>query len=220
MHLDIEPEPDCLIENTAEVVDFFNRWMLPIGISLFKENGLSAAEAEEAVRTHIQLCYDICHFAVAFEKPAQVIETMEKEGIRIGKVQVSAALGATFSGNGAEIIKTFSAFDEKTYLHQVKALNETGEMTAYPDLKEGIEAYKGNVKEWRTHFHVPIFLEEYGLLKSTQQDIIEVAEILKKKKMTNHLEVETYTWGVLPKDMQVDIQTSIIRELEWFKSRL
>lgn len=223
MHLDIEPEPDCLIENTAEMVSFFNHQMLPEGIAyLSKQAGMSKAQAEDAIREHIQLCYDICHFAVAYEKPGEVIDTMKKEGIRIGKIQVSAALKAQFNGNENDqpVIDAFAAFDESTYLHQVKEKKIDGSIRSYPDLREGLEAFDGSAKEWRTHFHVPIFLEEYGVLQSTRSDIEEVASMLSKKGISNHLEVETYTWGVLPKDMQTDIQTSILRELQWFKGIL
>ena len=33
--------------------------------------------------------------------------------------------------------------------------------------------------------------------------------------MTNHLEVETYTWEVLPEELRTRIDDSIGRELNW-----
>jgi hypothetical protein len=76
------------------------------------------------------------------------------------------------------------------------------------------------VEQWRAHFHVPIFTEEYGLVQSTQSDIIAVLNIQKNKPFTDHLEVETYTWGVLPDAKKLPINDSIARELNWVKDQL
>jgi hypothetical protein len=74
--------------------------------------------------------------------------------------------------------------------------------------------------EWRTHFHVPVFVQSYGLLESTQKDIREVLKIWSGTPLTRHLEVETYTWEVLPKELQKEIDVSIARELNWVANQL
>ena len=66
---------------------------------------------------------------------------------------------------------------------------------------------------------MPVFVENYGILSSTQQDILKVLSYLKKEPVTHHLEVETYTWEVLPQDIQLNLADSIIRELQWVKER-
>ena len=75
-------------------------------------------------------------------------------------------------------------------------------------------------QEWRSHFHVPLFIEDYGLLQSTQEDIRTVLSIHHDQPFTLHLEVETYTWGVLPEGLKVPLSESIIREVEWVKNYL
>ena len=79
---------------------------------------------------------------------------------------------------------------------------------------------KAPFRELRSHFHVPIFLKDYGLLQSTQDQIEKVLEYLESNFVSHHIEVETYTWDVLPNELKVPITESIARELEWMKSRL
>jgi hypothetical protein len=69
--------------------------------------------------------------------------------------------------------------------------------------------------EWRSHFHVPLFVKHYNALMSTQEDIEQVLSIHMKKPFTAHLEIETYTWEVLPEALKAPLTESIIRELQW-----
>ncbi|MEO1561221.1 MAG: xylose isomerase, partial [Cyanobacteria bacterium J06632_19] len=105
---------------------------------------------------------------------------------------------------------------ESTYLHQVIARNADGSLQNYRDLSTALSFLEeSNACEWRTHFHVPLFIDDYQIFKSTQDDIVTVFELLQKKEICNHLEIETYTWEVLPPEMKVDIAASIEREYKW-----
>lgn len=223
MHLDIEPEPDGLLETGNEFITWFEADLLPAGISYFQNKlGLTATEAEKIIKEHITLCYDVCHFAIGYEPHGQVIDTLAQKGINIGKIQISAALKASFATDGynrQDILTAFSNFNESTYLHQVVAKNSDGSLIRYPDLPDALAAHD-NANEWRAHFHVPVFLENFGVLQSTQKDIVEVLKIQAEKKFTKHLEVETYTWGVLPNELKLPLTQSIIRELNWVKNIL
>lgn len=220
LHLDIEPEPDGILENTQEVITFYQDHLIPIaGEWLQQQKGFSQAQAEAAIRDHIQLCYDICHFAVAYEDPAFVFEKMNSAGIKIGKIQISAALKAKLPENVGDrkpIEEAFQVFNESTYLHQVIARNDQHQLIQYPDLPEALpHINQPDVVEWRSHFHVPLFVQQYHHLYSTQDDIVKVMEILKKEVISTHLEIETYTWEVLPNELRVDLVTSIEREMQW-----
>jgi len=223
LHLDIEPEPDGLIENTTETVNFFEGWLLPLGRSFFAGR-LTPLEAETVILRHLRLCYDVCHFAIEYEDPAQVLATLKKKGIRVGKVQVSAAMKAIFEASPEErlqIGKELSSFNESTYLHQVIERQANGVLVNYPDLPQALDHLtRPGAREWRIHFHVPVFVEKYGLLESTQEEIIKVLQLLQSEPFTNHLEVETYTWEVLPEDLQTNLVDSIGRELEWVAGRI
>ncbi|WNJ20609.1 metabolite traffic protein EboE [Pontibacter sp. G13] len=220
MHLDIEPEPDGILENTQEVLDFYRDQLIPHGIAKFGEwFGYSPEESAKLIRRYLTICYDVCHFAVAYEAPSMTFAAFEQADIPIGKIQISAALKATFPQDPqqrAPWAQAFGAFNESTYLHQVIARTQSGDLVQYPDLPQALDQILlPEVAEWRTHFHVPIFLEDYHLLQPTQDAIIATLEAIQQRPNCRHLEVETYTWDVLPKDMQTDLTSSISRELEW-----
>ena len=220
LHLDIEPEPDGLLENTRDVLNFYRNWLIPVGNQVLSEGlGLSDDEAEECLKEHIRICYDVCHFAVVYEKSSEVFAAFQAEGIQIGKIQISAALKLDVPADAEErerLRTLLLPFAESTYLHQVIAKDKEGELTAYPDLSDALlQLPEAKARQWRIHFHVPVFLERYGKLASTQQEILEVLDFIKKEKVTNHLEVETYTWGVLPEGMNLDLSHSIAREIQW-----
>ncbi|QXU42893.1 metabolite traffic protein EboE [Pedobacter sp. D749] len=212
IHLDIEPEPDGFLESGPEFIDWYENVLLPVG------------NDESMIKNHIRLCYDVCHFAIGYEPHTAIINELQQKGIKIGKIQISAALKAKLPASVSErtaVLAQLSRFDEPTYLHQVIARKDDGHLIRYPDLKEALaEGENPVVAEWRAHFHVPIFVEDMGLVQSTQSDITEVLNLQKNNPFTAHLEVETYTWEVLPTALKAPLNDSIIRELAWVKNLL
>ncbi len=220
LHLDIEPEPDGMLENSDEVIRFFSDYLLPIAKPFLKNTLIkNDAETMELIHRYITICYDICHFSLAFEEPEATFAKFAKAGIKIGKIQVSAALKIRSdpSGNDANW-KALSQFNEPTYLHQVTE-KVGNKVKTYNDLPIVLTDIKPFV-ELRAHFHVPIFLEQFGVLHSTQDHILKVIEYLKNNAVSQHLEIETYTWDVLPTALKKDLSESIIREIEWFTDKL
>lgn len=220
IHLDIEPEPDGVIENSVELVKFYESCLLKTGATqLARMFDVSAEVARQHIRDHIQVCFDTCHVAVAYEDPAEVLERYEALGIKVGKIQISSALKIDLAHDmeQREAMKTrLEQFKESTYLHQVLQRNADGTITQYPDLPQALpHIHNPEAVEWRVHFHVPIFIEEYGGLQSTQDTILKTFDLLKEKPFSDHMEVETYTWDVLPKDLKTDLLESIDRELKW-----
>lgn len=218
IHLDLEPEPDGLIENSVELVAYFNDYLLTYGADqLAATLGITPDAAREHLLNHVQVCFDTCHVAVAYEDPAEVLKRYAELGIQVGKVQISSALRAPLPETEREETRdAFEKFAESTYLHQVLQRNADGSITQYPDLPEALPTINNpNAKEWRVHFHVPIFLEEYGTFYATQAEITQTLELLKANPFTRHLEIETYTWDVLPHDLKTTLGDSIAREFEW-----
>lgn len=229
MHLDLEPEPDGLLETADEFIRWYLDYLLPLGIeSLTDRFGLTDEEAESTLVQHVRLCYDVCHFAVGYEKPAEVLDKLKQYGLRVGKIQISAALKAEFpapdspsaAADREAVRQAFEQFNEPTYLHQVVARRGfartyAGELLRFPDLPQALAALDETHAEWRAHFHVPIFVSDYGVLQSTQDDIQEVLRLLAERPFTNQLEVETYTWDVLPNDLKLGLVDSIEREMKW-----
>ncbi|MEL6356604.1 MAG: metabolite traffic protein EboE [Bacteroidota bacterium] len=225
LHLDIEPEPDGILEDSQGFIQFYQDYLLARGIPrLSKKLGLAASDAEAAIREHLQMCYDVCHFAVGFESPREVISTMHNLGIQIGKIQISAALKASLPEAPEEreaIHYALLPFDESTYLHQVTMQKSNGHLDQFADLKEGLhQMNRQEYQELRTHFHVPIFADSYGVLQSTQDQIIETLRVWRETGFSKHLEVETYTWEVLPTGLKLGLKDSIEREIRWVQDQL
>jgi len=220
LHLDIEPEPDGIMETGREFIDWFEGDLLNLGIpEITGALGVTDAEAEALIRKHINLCYDVCHFAIGYEPHEEILKELASKNINVGKIQISAALKAGLQKSAEErllIKKAFDIFNEPVYLHQVVARQENGHLLRYLDLPEALEDFENeSVQEWRAHFHVPISIKEIGLLSTTQEDITTVLNLQKNHPFTNHLEVETYTWEVLPEQIKLPITESISKELSW-----
>lgn len=217
IHIDIEPEPDGLIETSRELVAFFNDWLLPVGGRLLgAQRGLAAEAAAALLREHVQVCWDTCHVAVAYEAPQDVLRRYQAVGIRVGKIQVSSAIKVALDGDREAIAAALAPFVEPVYLHQVVQRNRDGTLASFRDLDQALPHVQDpQAAEWRIHFHVPLFVERYGSLSSTRDAIEETFALLQAKPFTQHLEIETYTWDVLPPDLKKPLAASIQREFEW-----
>jgi sugar phosphate isomerase/epimerase len=217
--LALEPEPYCYLETIEEAVAFFNDHLFSrAGVArLAAMTGLSPAAAESAMRRHIGVCYDVCHAAVEFEDPKASIERLRAAGIQIPKLQLSSALKvAAFDQQSA---RHLAAFAEPVYLHQV-VQRKDGVLRRFVDLPQALaDAAAGG--EWRVHFHVPLFLEEMQHFGTTQAFLAEILRLHRAAPISRHLEVETYTWDVLPAAYRkVSLSSAIARELNWVKARL
>jgi hypothetical protein len=219
IHLDIEPEPDCSIENTDETLDFFEQRLLPQGAPVLAQAldiGIDAAR--DHLRDHVRICFDCCHFAVEFEDAERALDRIRGAGVKIGRVQLSSALDIPMPADPVEIRRIadrLRPFADATYLHQVVE-RRNGELRHYLDLPDALEDRTNTTpKHWRIHFHVPLFTAEYDRLGSTQHYVAEVIRYMLKTKATTHLEIETYTWDVLPPGLKLDVVESIAREYDW-----
>ena len=222
IHLDIEPEPDGLLETSSELVAFYNDWLLPLGCRMLgAQLGASEAEAEALLRDHVRVCLDTCHVAVAYESVQDALARYRRNSIRVGKIQISSALKVNLAEERGALEAALAPFVEPVYLHQVVQRNADGSLAAYRDLDQALpHLYDGQAAEWRIHFHVPIFQGSYGPLQSTQDAIGDAIALLDTIPDTAHLEIETYTWGVLPARLQLPLAASIQREFEWVLAAL
>ena len=213
IHIDIEPEPDGLLENHREFVDWYTDILIPFAIT--------AGIPEDWVRRHIHICFDVCHYGVSFDKPASCLQELAEKNISIGKIQISSALQVDLRKDASARIEALKQYEEPTYLHQGKALKKDGNYEQFKDLREALAQYQDGVyDEWRVHFHVPLFLDSYGLLNSTQAEITESLAYHQQHHVTRMMEIETYTWGVLPSEYQESIETSIAREVTYIQDLL
>ncbi|MCC7008143.1 MAG: metabolite traffic protein EboE [Acidobacteria bacterium] len=221
IHLDIEPEPDCVLENTAETLDFFERRLVPAACATLSPRlGMPDADVARAVLDHVRLCFDCCHFSVAHEDPIEALDRLLAAGIRIGRVQLSSALRLQMPADvsaAARVAARLRPFADSTYLHQVICRHDRTDHH-YADLDAALD--RPPAGEWRIHFHVPLFTGEYDGLQSTQSDVRRVLAAAATRALTSHLEIETYTWEVLPAPLKIDLLESIAREYDWVRGEL
>ncbi len=221
--LGLEPEPACFIETTDDAVAFFEA-------RLFDDRAVAAASSRagvdfsaDDVRRHVGICFDACHMAVEYEEPASALDRLARAGIRIVKVQLSSALRVVDPGDAAG--RAFlEPFAEDTYLHQVVRRSDAG-LVRHTDLPEALRAARDRPcapgEEWRVHFHVPVFLAHAGQLQTTQPYLAELLDLLRRETVCRYLEVETYTWDVLPPEFREDdVAVAIARELAWVRTVL
>ena len=199
--LALEPEPDCYVETTEEVIAFLT--------------GPMARAARPAALRRLGVCFDTSHMAVEFEDLPWSLDQLVAGGIPIGKIHLSSALRLTPT---AENLRRLEAFCDPVYLHQVKARLGHGGIVSFADLPEALERIPAmpDVREVRVHFHVPLYFQSHAGLEATSSLLTGQFARLVRRGVCGHLEIETYTFDVLPPELKTaDITESIAREFEW-----
>jgi hypothetical protein len=201
LHLGIEPEPLGYIENTAETVRFFE-----------------TLGGGEDIRRCLGVNYDTCHLAVEFEEGAPGLNTLEERGIRLSKLHLSSALRVT---DVRRVLKRLKGFQEDTYFHQTIARRPDGSLHRFRDLPDALaHAEVHGVpedEEWRVHFHVPLHADVEEPFGDTRDHLLAALDWLAAKpSRCAHLEMETYTWEVLPPELRSgSVVDQLVREYDW-----
>src|ERR1041385_8257629 len=212
LHLGLEPEPLCVLECSGEVIHFFDRM-----------------RAEH--RNDPRLCeilgvnYDTCHLAVEFEEPRNAVRALQQHGIRISKFHLSSALKVKPTAETREALR---AFADDIYLHQTVVRKADGSRVIYRDLKDVLAAEPPpdhaalEGEEWRIHFHIPLHSPPSALFENTSDHLLGVLDLLQADPgICSHLEMETYTWEVLPPELKsLSVVDQIAAEYEWTLARL
>jgi len=224
LHLDIEPEPDCLIETSDEFLEFFTRRVIPDGAPLLAASlDCDVDDARASLYEHVRVCVDCCHFAVEYEDARAALDRIRNSGVQVGRVQLSSALKVVFPRDEtacAGIVERLRRFADSTYLHQVIERRD-GTLSHFPDLDVALDRSTSLAgAEWRIHFHVPLFASDYEGLGSTQDYVREVLDLARRTRFAHHFEIETYTWDVLPPGLKIDLLDSIEREYRWVLNEL
>ncbi|MFH1719519.1 MAG: metabolite traffic protein EboE [Planctomycetota bacterium] len=209
IHLDIEPEPGCILSSSRDVVSFF-------------KNHLLRSRDDSDILRYIRVCHDICHASVTFEDQETAVKNYADSGIRIGKVHVSSALHADISADNFQpVFEQLRTFQEDRYLHQTY-IRQSGRVMSYDDLPEAISNVNSHTAgALRCHFHLPIFIEKFGHLKTTSHEIVDCLKNIRKISDCRHFEIETYAWTVLPDELRTDdLAGGIAKELLWMQGQL
>lgn len=196
--LAIEPEPGCVLDSVADAVG----WL-----------------ADRVDERYIGLCLDTCHLAVSFADPAEAVAQIHRAGLEVVKVQASAALQVAQPAT-EPARRALAAFAEPRYLHQVRERREDGTVLGADDLPQALAELPG-VDDWRVHFHIPLHARPAAPLSATTDVLLATMDALRSTVDGSlpHVEVETYTWSVLPESAggadEVALVRGIAAELRW-----
>jgi hypothetical protein len=220
--LALEPEPYCFLETTDETVAYFKNHLYSgaSAAALAKLAGIPISEAHVALRRHVGVVFDICHQAVVFENISESLQKLVDAGIPIFKLQEAAAMRVPEVTQ--KIVDTLARYAKTIYLTQTVEKKD-GKFTRFLNLEDAFDAWRRDPgpREWRTHFHVPVFLDSLGEFGTTRFAIEEALRFHKANPLSRQLEIETYTWDVLPEHLKTgDIVDYVTRELEWVRSQL
>jgi hypothetical protein len=221
--LALEPEPRCFLETTDETIDYFTNHLYS-GRSaerLAKLASIPISDATGALRRHLGIVFDIGHQAVGFEDIPVSLQKLVDAGVPILKLQEVAAMHMPQVTD--ETVEALQRFAKTVYLSQTVE-KKNGKITKFLNLEDAFAARKADPgpREWRTHFHVPVFLDDLGGVLGTTRFALEAAlKMHKEKPLSGQLEIETYTWDVLPDHLKTgDIVDYVCREIEWVRGQL
>lgn len=222
--LALEPEPFCFLETTEETVHFFTKVLrADSSISaLAAELGVDDGAARDILHRHIGTVYDICHQAVEFENITASLQSLVDNEIPVFKLQEAAAVRIPSVTRDA--VERLRVYADSVYLTQTIE-RRGGRLNRYLNLEDAFRAFEQDPhgeREWRIHFHVPVFLETLGEhFQTTRFAIEEALAFHKARPLSAQLEIETYTWDVLPESLKSgDIVDYVVMELDWVRGRL
>lgn len=207
----VEPEPGCVLDTVEDVVAWLAERTRP-----------DLPDDRRIDPEHVGVCLDTCHLAVSFADPAGAVRRITDAGLRVVKVQASAALHVADPSDPAAR-DAVGQFSEKRYIHQVRERAADGVVLAADDLPDALGGALPAAGPWRVHFHVPLHHEPQAPLAATT-DVLRAAVAAVDAAPHGadaHLDVETYTWSVLPEGAATDsLVAGIAAELRWATARL
>ncbi len=207
LHLDLEPEPLCYLENTEETIHYFDQLR-------------TDRPGDERLTGHLRVNYDCCHLAVEFEEPAEAIARLRHYKIRVGKIHLSSALKVQPT---EEVRQALKAFADDVYFHQVIERRADGTITRYKDLDMALASTPPSalrpppLGEWRIHFHIPLHSQPTPLFDNTSDHILGLLDFWQREPwICSHMEMETYTWEVMPPEMKNrNVVDQLVSEYHW-----
>jgi hypothetical protein len=220
--LGLEPEPHCFLDTTDETINYFRNVLYSGGsvTELAKLARIPISEAQVELRRHIGIVFDIGHQSVGFEDIPVSLQKLVDAGVPIFKLQEVAAMRIPEVTD--EAVEALGRFAESIYLTQTVEKKD-GHLKRFLNLEDAFRAWKSDPgsREWRIHFHVPVFLDDLGVFGTTRFALEQALKFHKTTPLSRQLEIETYTWDVLPDHLKRgDIVDYVCREIEWVRGQL
>jgi hypothetical protein len=218
----LEPEPWCLLETSFDVAWFWQHALAEHGVAACAGLlGGDQAAARAAIARHLGVCFDTCHFSLAFEDQQAAVARLRAAGVNVAKCQFSAAPEVANPGVDSAGVAQLRALAEPRFMHQTAACSSAGSLSKVEDLDQldACLARLPNAKSVRSHFHIPVFRPPAaaGLSTTVGDSLLGLGACLQAG--CPHLAVETYTWSILAAGER-DILSGTVRELEFLDASL
>ena len=172
---------------------------------------------------HVYKGEGIQHIALGTGNIYDTVEALAARGVPFQDTPNTyyERLDNRIKGHGEDVDR-LKRFAGTIYLTQTVERRD-GQITHYLNMEDAIAAWEKHPgpREWRIHFHVPIFLERLGALQTTRSSTAQALQMHKATPLSRQVEIETYTWDVLPEEFKTgDIVEYVAREIEWAQSEL
>ena len=221
MCLAFEPEPETTFETCQDVITFFEEYLLPRAFETWKRFG-NRSRIEETLRRVFAVNYDTCHLSVLFEDQIRNLRSLEKAGIRLGKLHITNAVSLRSPHRSPAAYQDFRGMNEPRYFHQFCGVDARGRVT-WRDLdldrlpRRLDRSRDPDVAELRSHFHVPLYLRKFRRLYTTHEETTAAIDEVVRRGTCRHLVLETYTWPLLTgrDDWRGKLTRGIAREFRW-----
>lgn len=223
--LAVEPEPETTFETAGDMIEFFEGVLLPRARERFR--GTSPAHVEANLRRLFTVNFDTCHLSTLFKDPVENLQHLERAGLRIGKLHVTSALAVTNPFRSPSAYGDLLSMDEPRYLHQFCGIDRDRRVIWRGlDLDELparlVRGEHPDVVELRSHFHAPVYLRRYRRLSTTRDETERAVRYVKRRRLTEHLVLETYTWPLFAEgeDRTAALVRGIAKEFRWLQAVL
>lgn len=204
VRLALEPEPDCLLDDSHAAATFMN------------ERIFATHPDEDMLRDFLGICLDTVHVGVHRQSALDALHTYEQAGVNVFKVQLGAALRVD-GGAGVDIPALLAPFTDNVYLHQTSVVRNDV-IQSYPDLPDALASVPHD-GQWVVHYHVPLSWKDSEGLSSTRDWIEDTFLSEAYRTGVRHFESEVYTLGVFPgaKGRETEI---LADELAWILNQI
>ena len=240
-HLGLEPEPFGYFENSSETVKFFDqlRDEHPNDSRLRAHLGVNydtchfAIEYEEATaalnhfqqndirvsKIHLSSALKLQPTPAALQRLAAfaddvylhqvIVRHAEERGLQPASTpDDKTRLGLSQDHPASQTLKR----RERRAPHSLTKFRDLA-----PALSSSLATSPDIGDEWRVHFHVPLQMQPTTELNTTSDHVTGLLKFLQAQpQLCSHLEMETYTWAVLPEPLQSgDVVDQIVAEYDW-----
>lgn len=224
----LKPAPFFTFENISTLLSFYSDQLFEEGTKQLREAfGFSADDAEEMIKNHVGICFDIGQLAATYHDPLSRIKQIQQSDLTTC-VQISSSPVLFSPDNNQEGQDRFFRVNQGRYLFPVSGRKEEGEKCYLDDVSklcgERLKEWQ-SYAEWRAVNPLPLFLDQVKSLFTTQEYVDDFLDrVLPGDIPFQKLEIETRSWEFLPQEVRrnegiTDVTDVMVKNVAWLQER-